>query len=97
MKGTLNYGIFYIREEGSIELYVYDDASWADDLETRKSQTGLLNYVGRYFVDWNFKRQSIISHNKAESEYVFADSATHIIVWFCVLLEGLDEKQLKLL
>lgn len=96
VKGTREFGLYYGVDDGKAHrLHVYVDASWADCLQTRKSTTGMLTYVGAHLLDWSSKRQSIITHSTAEAEYVAADSATRVIIWFRALLEDLGEKQVR--
>lgn len=92
-RGTADYGLRYDHHSCTGVLNVFADASWADDLLTRNSHIGLLTYVGSHLVDWSSKRQSIITHSTAESEYVAADSATRMIMWLRVLLDELSERQ----
>lgn len=93
VKGTKEYGIWYGRVSKEYALHVYVDASWADDVLTRRSTTGLLTYLGEHLTDWSSKRQSLITHSTAESVYVAADSATRMIVWFRAMLMDLGEEQ----
>ena len=93
LKGTKELGLFYANDDRNSKFHVYVDASWADDIETRRSTTGILAYVGKHLVDWTSKRQSIIAHSTAEAEYIAADSATRMIVWFRTLLMELGDEQ----
>lgn len=36
-------------------LHAYADSSWADYLSTRKSSTGVLNYIDSHLEDWSSK------------------------------------------
>ena len=99
VKGTKDYGLFYGKcsqsDKGSQALYAYVDASWADDLMTRRSTTGVLTYIGSHLVDWSSKLQSLVTHSIAEAEYVAADSATRTVIWFRTLLKDLNDEQLE--
>lgn len=72
---------------------MYADASWVDEIETRRSTTGILTCVGTHLVDWKAKRQSIILHSMAEAEYTAADSVTRMIILFRLLLDDLKITQ----
>ena len=68
-------------EEDSAELKAFVHSSWADNLETYRSTTGILIYMDRHLIYWSSKRQSIISHRTVEAEYIAADSAARMIIW----------------
>lgn len=86
----MRYYLFYKRDVPSHVLHVYVDASWSDDVLTRMSTTGILVYIGEHLVDWSSKTQSMITHSTAKAEYVSADSAAHMVVWFRALLMNFD-------
>lgn len=73
------------RNDKSNKFHVQVDSSLNYYDDTRNSNTGILPYFGIHLVEWTSKRQSIIVHSTADSEYVAADSATKIIVSFMLL------------
>jgi hypothetical protein len=48
--GTLQYGMRYGRRTGTTRLVGYCDSDLADDIDTRKSTTGALFFLGKYLV-----------------------------------------------
>jgi hypothetical protein len=48
--GTLQYGLRYGRRTGTTRLVGYCDSDLADDIDTRKSTTGALFFLGKSLV-----------------------------------------------
>lgn len=51
-------------------LHGYVDASWAEDLDTRRSQTGYVFCYGNAAVSWNSHLQRLVTMSSTEAEYV---------------------------
>ena len=66
VKGTLDLGLQY--DGRSTEITGWPDASWADNLDDRKSTGAYLIFVGSCLVSWSSKKQGYIalSSNNAE-------------------------------
>jgi hypothetical protein len=47
----------------------YVDASWAEDVPTRRSHTGYALMVGNAAVKWHSKQQSTVALSSTEAEY----------------------------
>ena len=94
LKGTINYGIKY-EKSGNASLTGYPDASWADDLNDRRSTSGNVFLLANGPVSWFSKKQATLSMSTAESEYVALSQAAQEAVWLRRLLEeiGMDLTQ----
>ncbi|GAA5892810.1 uncharacterized protein JCM6883_007482 [Sporobolomyces salmoneus] len=73
--GTKDYGIRYLKE-GSLELKVFSDASWADDQENRRSVGAFVVLIAGGVVAWRCKQQTLIATSTTESELVAVSDAT---------------------
>ena len=51
-------------------LHGYVDASWAEDLDTRRSQTGYVFCYGNSAISWNSHLQRLVTMSSTEAEYV---------------------------
>jgi hypothetical protein len=51
-------------------LHGYVDASWAEDLDTRRSQTGYVFCYGNAAISWNSHLQRLVTMSSTEAEYV---------------------------
>jgi hypothetical protein len=84
LKGTLNYGlIFKSRNEftDKYKLEIYSDASWGNDLETRKSTSGMLVLFNGNIVNWSFRKQKTVAISSTEAEYMSASEAACEALW----------------
>ncbi|KAI5333016.1 hypothetical protein L3X38_023145 [Prunus dulcis] len=57
--GTLDHGLNFT--SGSWHLHAYSDADWASDVNTRRSTTGFVVYLGNNPVSWQSKKQNSVS------------------------------------
>lgn len=69
LKGTKDLGICF-RWEKSNELIGYSDADYANEVDTRRSNTGLCIYYGGGPIVWRCQKQPIITLSTCEAEYV---------------------------
>ncbi|GJZ52242.1 hypothetical protein Tco_0606757 [Tanacetum coccineum] len=74
LKNTINMGLWYPKDFG-FELTTFLDADHVGCLNTRKSTSGGIQFLGDKLVSWMSKKQDCIAMSKAEAEYV-ALSAT---------------------
>ena len=57
----------------NFRLYAFSDSDFAGCLDTARSITSFLNYMGPALLKWRSKRQSIVAQHTAEAEYVAAN------------------------
>lgn len=90
IKGTLNLGCFYGREEGmTMQLCGYSDSDHGGDLDDRKSTSGVIFYLNSSPVSWTSQKQKVVATSSCEAEYVAAASAACQAVWLSRLLASL--------
>ena len=80
LKGTLNHGLFYSRNE-STECVGFSDSDWGGDLDDRKSTSGYLFQLGRTAISWRSKKQTCVALSTAEAEYMALASAAQEAMW----------------
>jgi hypothetical protein len=75
VKGTKGKGITF---KGGSQFYptLFSDASFASDVDTKKSVSAYVSYVGGGPVSWKSNVQSIVTLSSCESEYVALCAAT---------------------
>ncbi|GJU09642.1 retrovirus-related pol polyprotein from transposon TNT 1-94 [Tanacetum coccineum] len=79
LKGTINMGLWYPKDSG-FELTAFSDADHAGCLDTRKSTSGGIQFLGDKLVSWMSKKQNCTAMSSAEAEYVALSAsciATH--------------------
>ncbi|CAL2255541.1 unnamed protein product [Prunus armeniaca] len=67
VQGTLEYGISFTK--GPWQLNAYSDADWAGDINTRRSTTGSVVFLGSNPISWQSKKQGFVSRSSTEAEY----------------------------
>ena len=94
LKGSLDVGITYSASEDPNQLIAYSDASWASEIETRKSVTGICLMLNNGIVGWKSKKQSVVTDSTTYAEYVAAHACSREVVWLRNLLEESGCEQL---
>ena len=90
VKGTVDYGIQY--RKGNEQLSGYSDASWASDLDDRRSMSGYIFLLSGAPISWRSKKQATVALSTAEAEYVALAAAAQEAVWLRNVMKGLSEK-----
>jgi hypothetical protein len=70
--GTLQYGLCYERQTGTTRLVGYCDSDLSGDIDTRKSTTGALFFIGKSLVSWQSLKQWVVALSSCEAEYIAA-------------------------
>ena len=89
VKGSKELGVTY---RGDTELYptLYSDASYASDVDSSKSVSAFISYVGGGPVSWRSRLQSTTALSTCESEYIAlcaaAQEAVHLKQLFLELV-----------
>ncbi|KAM1385101.1 hypothetical protein PS2_031262 [Malus domestica] len=88
LKGTMQYGIVYSAATNPI-LNAFSDSDWAADLNTRRSVTGYLVFLGNNPISWQSKKQSSISRSSTEAEYKALAHTAADLAWIRAVLKDL--------
>ncbi|GKF00582.1 hypothetical protein Tco_0023932 [Tanacetum coccineum] len=67
--GSINMGLWYPKDSG-FELIAFSDADHAGCLDTRKSTSGGIQFLGDKLVSWMSKKQDCTSMSSTEAEYM---------------------------
>jgi hypothetical protein len=84
--GTLQYGLRYGQRTGTTRLVGYCDSDLADDIDTRKSTTGALFFLGKCLVSWQSLKQRVVALSSCEVEYIAVTTAATQAIWMARLL-----------
>jgi hypothetical protein len=88
--GTIDYDLFYPRRKGDrAELHGYSDL--AGDLDSRKSTSGVLFFLGRSPISWQSTKQRVVALSSYEAEYIAAATAACQGVWLARLFSELKD------
>nr|GEX66455.1 uncharacterized mitochondrial protein AtMg00810-like [Tanacetum cinerariifolium] len=80
LKGTINLGLWYLKDSG-FDLTAYLDADHAGCHLDRKSTSGSVQFLGDKLACWSSKKQNCVSISTAESEYVSVSSFRAQVLW----------------
>nr|GEV77054.1 uncharacterized mitochondrial protein AtMg00810-like [Tanacetum cinerariifolium] len=80
LKGTINLGLWYLKDSG-FDLTAYSDADHAVCHLDRKSTSGSVQLLGDKLVCWSSKKQNWVSISIAESEYVVVSGCCAQVLW----------------
>jgi hypothetical protein len=88
--GTIDYGCCYKRGAREMKLLGYSDADMGGDIDTRKSTTGVLFFLGSCAVTWQSQKQKVVALSSCEAEYIAGTTAACQGIWLAQLLAELD-------
>jgi len=76
LSGTVNYGCIY-RKLNTTEtrLTGYSDSDLAGDVDSRKSTSGVIFFLGESPISWQSAKQKVVALSSCEAEYITAATA----------------------
>jgi hypothetical protein len=83
--GTLHFGCYYQRKKDA-QLIGYSDSDLAGDIDTRKSTTGVVFFLGSSIITWQSQKHKVVALSSCEAEYIAATTAACQGVWLARLL-----------
>ncbi|XP_070675712.1 uncharacterized mitochondrial protein AtMg00810-like [Malus domestica] len=90
LQGTLRCGLKYTSGT-SMALSAFSDSDWAADLNTRRSITGYVVYLGENPISWQSKKQASVSRSSTEAEYRALAHTTADIAWIRLILRDVHQ------
>ena len=67
----------------------YSDSDHAGDIDTSKSMSGILFFLGECLVSWQSVKQQVVALSSCEAEYIAASTASTQALWLARLLGDL--------
>jgi hypothetical protein len=86
--GTLQYGLWYGWQMRTTRLVGYYDSDLAGHIDTRKSTTGALFFLGKSLVSWH-----VVALSSCEAEYIATTTAATQAIWMARLLGELFRRE----
>jgi len=95
--GTRDWGLKYVRKKGDQPALIgFSDSDLAGDIDSRKSTTGIIFFLGESPISWQSAKQKVVALSSCEAEYIAAATAACQGVWLARLLsEILDSVVIK--
>ncbi|GJR11318.1 retrovirus-related pol polyprotein from transposon TNT 1-94 [Tanacetum coccineum] len=83
---TIHMGLWYPKGSG-FDLTAFSDADHAGCLDTRKSTSGGIQFLGDKLVSWMSKKQDCTAMSSAEAEYVALSASCAQVMWMRTQLQ----------
>lgn len=93
LKGTINLGIFYRKQEYNLKLVAFTDSDYAGDLDDRRSTSGFVFKLGARAISWASKKQPVVALSTTEAEYMAATLCACQCVWLRRVLEKIEVEE----
>ena len=87
--GTSDYGLHYPRCPGAEHFIEYNDSDLASNIDTSKSTSGTLFFLGKCLIRWQSVKQQVVAMSSCEAEYIAATTASTQALWLARLLGDL--------
>ena len=76
-----------------MKLVGYSDSDLAGDVDTCRSTTGVLFFLGGNLIIWQSQKQKVVALSSCEAEYIAATTAACQGIWLARLLAELKAKE----
>nr|GEY68185.1 hypothetical protein [Tanacetum cinerariifolium] len=80
LRGTVNMGLWYLKDS-SFKLKAFSYAYHAGCIDTRKSTSGGIQFLGDKLVSWMSKKQNCTAMSSAETEYIALSASCAQDMW----------------
>lgn len=87
LQGTKNLKLKLSDDLCDQQLFSFSDANWAEDRESRKSNSGYLCKVNGGSVSWSCRKQDLVTLSSTEAEYVALSETCKETIWLSRLLK----------
>ena len=79
----------YSRCPGARHFIGYSDSDLAGDIDTSKSTSGTLFFLGKCLISWQSVKQQVVALSSCEPEYIAATTASTQALWLARLVGDL--------
>ncbi|GJU87916.1 retrovirus-related pol polyprotein from transposon TNT 1-94 [Tanacetum coccineum] len=87
LRGTINMGLWYPKDSG-FELTAFSDADYVGCIDTHKSTSEGIQFLGDKLVSWMSKKQDYIAMSSVEAGYVALSASYEEVSFVDGVLEG---------
>nr|GEX25843.1 retrovirus-related Pol polyprotein from transposon TNT 1-94 [Tanacetum cinerariifolium] len=95
LRGTIDMGLWYLKDSG-FELTAFSDVDHARCIDTHKSTSGGIQFLGDKLVSWVSKKQDCTAMSSAEAEYVALSASCAQVMWMRTQLKDYGFKYNKI-
>ncbi|GJR13199.1 hypothetical protein Tco_0795851 [Tanacetum coccineum] len=86
LRGTIHMGLWYPKGSG-FKLTAFSDVDHVGCVDTRKSTSGGIQFLGDKLVSWMSKKQDCTAMSSAEAEYVALSASCAQVMWMRTQLQ----------
>nr|GEY03529.1 putative RNA-directed DNA polymerase [Tanacetum cinerariifolium] len=86
LRGTVNMGLWYPKDS-SFELTAFLDVDHSGCIDSHKSTSGGIQFLGDKLVSWMSKKQNCTAMSSAEAEYVALSASYAQVMWMRTQLQ----------
>jgi hypothetical protein len=83
---TLDYGLHYKRAPGMAHFISYCDNDLAGNIDTSRSTSGTMFFLGDCLVSWQLIKQKVVVLSSCEAEYITTSTVATQALWLSRLL-----------
>jgi hypothetical protein len=87
--GTLDHALYYPRCPGAAHFVGYSDSDLTGNVDTSKSTSGILFFLGKCLVSRQSVKQQVVALSSCEAKYIAASTASTQALWLARLLGDL--------
>jgi hypothetical protein len=87
--GTLDYSFHYGRTPDTAQFVGYCDSDLTGDVDTSKSTTGMMFFLGDCLVTWQSLKQKVVALSSCEAKYITTTTAATQELWLSRMLAEL--------
>lgn len=77
--------------EKKTDLVGYADANWAEDRDSRKSNSGYAFFYNGGLINWSCRKQNCVSLSSTEAEFIALSDACQEAIWLQRLLKDMHQ------
>ncbi|KAG6480401.1 hypothetical protein ZIOFF_063901 [Zingiber officinale] len=92
LKGKIYFGLVYIKGPHEISIFGYSDSDLADDLDGRKSTSGMTFYFNECLVSWNSQKQKTVALSSCSTYKPSMRKMSKVCWWTCSMARSPVER-----
>ncbi|GKD60610.1 hypothetical protein Tco_1298119 [Tanacetum coccineum] len=77
----ITFAVCACARDSSFDLETFSDNDYAGASLDRKSTTGGCQFLGKWLISWQCKKQTIVANSTTEAEYVAAANCCGKVLW----------------
>jgi len=90
LSDTLDYGLFYSKNDNKKHIKGISDADWGGCINTRRSVTGNMVFMGNNLIMWNSSKQHTVALSSTEAEYLGLTDTMKDLLWLRNILTEIN-------